>query len=264
MKRYNPPQIANYVLLLLFLIIIVRVSVSEGACVKCHDMPEHYVNNGSSCTDCHSGIGNTTRQEIAHYRIIRGIYSYYSLGNNKHTQEGARIIERFSCRRCHVINNDGSNLASNLDMSVKRLISEEIADAIKMPNLQMPDFRLPQSGIDCLVNALLQYSRINPASNMVEIVQLGENKEAELFQVKCGGCHIMLSRNGTLGKRQLAPFLSGINKKYYPKVDNRAWSRVMLSDWLDNPRKIKPFAVMPVIKLNVEEKETLLDLIWGK
>ena len=222
-------------------------------------MPEHYTEY--DCTGCHSGISGATREDLAHYKIIKGVYSYY-LWESPQVERGAQIIKKFSCRRCHSIDKEGTTFASNLDMSIRRLTPEEIADAIINPNDQMPDFRFLTGEVERLVNALLHYNRINPASNMVEVVHFGGGKDTEVFQDKCGGCHMLLSKSGALGIRPLAPFLTGITTEHYPPLDNRTWSRQMLSDWLDNPRKIKPFSTMPLTELTAEEKASIMGIVW--
>jgi mono/diheme cytochrome c family protein len=246
-------------LLLLFFMLPLPLWAADASCISCHEKSVHY--EEIDCTGCHDGIAGTSREDLAHYKIIKGAYAYH-MWESPQAVAGGETVKRYFCRRCHRINAEGSSLASNLDVSVRRLTPEGIAEAIKVPNAQMPDFRFAGQDIEALVNALLRYSRMNTGSSMVEVVHFGAGQDSEVFQTNCGGCHMLLSRQGALGKRPLAPFLSGMNTQYYPLLDNRTWTRQMLSDWIDNPRKLKPFATMPVVELKDGEKEKLLEIIW--
>ena len=233
---------------------------AEPFCLSCHK--PHY-ESGFKCESCHGGRSDTVRKDIAHYRLNEGRYSYFLL-NGGEVKRGEEIIGALYCRRCHTINGKGNALAANLDGSIKRLTAASVSDNITNPNQNMPNFNIPSDEAAYIVNALFSYANEKGGSAMTEVVQIGDSGGAEQFNERCGGCHFFLSKKGALGRRSLAPFLSGLYSEYYPplEADGKTvkWDEKVLSDWLDNPRGLKAKTVMPVIPLTDKEKAEIISL----
>jgi cytochrome c2 len=228
-------------------------------CGDCHT--PHYTE--INCQSCHNGRSDTARLDIAHYKIIKGRYAYFLLGGEK-TEHGAKIIEALYCRRCHTIDKKGGNLASNLDNTIARLTPEEIDTAITEPSEQMPYFHLSDEDRVSLINALLSFQNRGEAAELIEVVQL-EGNSGELFNEKCGACHKMITTYGSLGRKTLAPFLSGLCSPYYPPVVidsiETAWNKKITEQWLKNPRSVKKNSVMPVTSLTPDETVKILTIL---
>ncbi len=233
-------------------------------CLGCHEA--HYTEE-FECVSCHGGRPDTSRKDIAHYRLIEGRYSYFLLDSYE-VSRGGDIIEELRCRRCHIAGGKGNTLASSLDSTIKRLTAASIDDNITVPNDQMPQFNLLSRDSVYLVNALLSYANKIENKSMTEVAQLSDTKGADLFNGKCGGCHRLLSNKGALGLHTLAPFLSGLYSEYYPPLETGGktlkWDEKLLSDWISNPRKVKPDTIMPVIKLTDKEKSEIIELFGEK
>jgi hypothetical protein len=179
-----------------------------------------------------------------------------------HNKNADSIIAELHCRRCHIINGRGNLLASDLGATSGRLTVTDIADKIASPALQMPRFLLSEEERLALAVLLLSYADKDmekPA--IVEIVPL-EGKEKTIFNDKCGGCHLLLSKYGALGRKSAATHISGLFTEYYPPPPTAArWNIEIFKRWLTNPRSIKSNAVMPPVILTEEEMEEIARLI---
>lgn len=236
---------------------------ADDGCISCHiDLCEKYEEQ-YSCVTCHGGVPGTNRKELAHYRFTPGKYADF-INESPQVKKGAEIINSASCRRCHTINHTGNRLASDLDITVKRLTAQQIDDNISTPNDQMPRFNFTPEAGAAVVTALLHYSsQTNDNGNIIEIVHFGGGTSTQKYDEKCGGCHRMLSGGGALGRHTLAPFLSGLYTEFYPPLKGRIWDEKLLSQWIDNPRSINPSAVMPVPDITAEEKTEILTIFRG-
>lgn len=242
---------------LLLMLLFPAFAAAQESCISCHADSCVERREAFMCTSCHGGIAGTSREDIAHYRLTEGRYADF-LTESPSVQRGAAAIDELLCRRCHTIGGRGMRMASNLDATIKRLTARQIDGNITAPNEQMPEFNLTSPDTAAVVTALLHYSAKQQGERLVEIVYFGGGSTARAYEDKCGGCHRMLSGGGALGSHTLAPFLSGLYSEFYPLLDGKPWDEKRLSDWLDNPRKIKPAAVMPVPVLKPEEKEDIL------
>ncbi len=83
------------------------------------------------------------------------------------------------------------------------------------------------------------------------------------FEDKCGGCHRLLTSLGPRGFGRRAPNLSGLFTSFYPTTapGKRAWCEEVLTDWVKNPRALRPAAVMPPVPLSETELQKVLESI---
>ncbi len=199
--------------------------------------------------------------------MIPGPLAHFTLGEGPVLERGRQLLEKAGCRRCHVSGGKGNRLAADLDraLSARPLASLE---AIRRPALFMPDFRFGEPELAALVNALLEgASRLVPEEGERPLVVHFEKELAEkdAFTRRCGGCHRALtSLRGGLGTGRVGPDLSGLFTPFYPVPfrEKEGWGPKNLEKWLENPRKVRPLAVMPPLRLETEaDKAELLGIL---
>lgn len=234
-------------------------------CLSCH--PVHYVGLGS-CTSCHRGNPASGRKNIAHQRLICGRYDRFTLPGDPVLQEGNRLLERYACRRCHLIGGKGNRLSANLDQATVRRSPEELAVSILKPVQSMPDFRLAEQQALALVNALLSAARHQTDAPVLrpQVVHFDQTSTAgkDVFSIKCGPCHrVLTERLGGLGLGDAGPNLSGLLSSFYPKSFKAVedWNAKRLRRWLENPRAIKVVARMQPVRLSEVEFRDLLEIL---
>ncbi len=86
----------------------------------------------------------------------------------------------------------------------------------------------------------------------------------DLFSVKCGPCHrVLTERLGGLGRGDAGPNLSGLLTSFYPKSfrNTEVWNVEGLRRWLENPRAIRAGALMQPVKLSEKEFGELLEIL---
>jgi cytochrome c2 len=241
---------------------------SRQLCQSCH--PDHYVERGV-CTSCHRGNPASGRKNIAHQLLIAGRYAAFTLGDTQKLLAGERLIDRYACRRCHVIGGRGNRLSANLDQSSARRAPGEMTESILNPVKNMPDFRMEKQQAVLLVNALLAASSRQKAASggqrqVVHFDRTGTAGE-DVFSKKCGSCHRALtSRLGGLGLGDAGPNLSGLLSPYYPETfkDRYRWTERDLETWLKNPRRARPGARMQPIQLTEAESSDLAEILTEK
>lgn len=254
-------------LILISLLIILAPGISGAAargCRGCH--PPHYAEQGS-CTSCHRGDDRTDRKRIAHYRLIPGRYASFALPGSPAVERGKRLLERFSCRRCHAAGKEGTALAASLDRMGNKT-PEELVAALDRPALYMPDFRFAASDRDDLVTYLLRLGteRRGGEKETPVVVHFARKEEGEEhpFVKRCGGCHRALTESlGGVGSGALGPNLSALFTPFYPRPyrEGEPWTPERLGEWLRNPRKIRPVTVMPPVPLEQGERERIVGLL---
>lgn len=217
---------------------------------------------------CHRGNPASERKNIAHQRLIAGRYARFTLADDQLFREGNRLLEQYACRRCHVIGGKGNRLSVNLDHSAGRKSPEEMAASIRRPVQNMPDFRMGEAQETALVNALLSAASHQSVTSAKrpQVVHFDQASEAgqDVFSIKCGPCHRMLTvRLGGLGRGDAGPNLSGLLSPFYPKSFRNAevWSAERLRRWLENPRAIRAGSRMQPVKLSETEIRDLLDVL---
>lgn len=234
-------------------------------CLACHQ--GHHQDYGT-CTECHRGDPRSSRLNIAHFGLIQARYAWFNLPDTPQVEQGTRQLELNACRRCHVSGDKGNRLATNLDRSIAVSDPLSLVEAIRHPVALMPDFHLPDSRLDALINALFslgQHVEIVP-DEMPQVVHFEgrEKMEDNLFVKHCGGCHqILTAALGGLGDGIVAPNLSGLLTEFYPETakDNTTWDQDNLKKWLKNPREIQPLTRMMPVRLEDEELKQLLGLL---
>jgi len=254
---------------LLFVVLLTLAVITPAAgrqlCLNCH--PAHFAERGT-CTSCHRGSLSSDRKNIAHARIIAGRYAGFTLGETAEVRAGMRLIEQYACRRCHVVAGRGNRLAASLDLAAARKAPPELAKSIQQPVEGMPDFRLNEQGQTAIINALQSAALLHKPGNTMQPQTVhfstSTGSGRDLFSRKCGQCHRILSlRYGALGRGDIGPNLSGLLSPFYPQSFRTAerWSEARLADWLKNPRKTRPWALMQPVDLSRAELAELVSIM---
>ena len=145
---------------------------------------------------------------------------------------------------------------------------EEIVAAIDRPAIYMPEFRFTVVDRDDLVNYLLWVGRDGKSGGKetpVVIHFVRKEREGEHpFVKRCGGCHKALTETlGGVGWGAIGPNLSSLFTAFYPRPyrEGELWTPKRLREWLKNPRKVRPAAVMPPVVLEGREGEQIAELL---
>jgi len=243
--------------LLIFVLAIIFLPWPASAasrCLQCH--PSHYADRGS-CASCHNGNEKTGRKQVAHDRLIAGKHSWSNITGSPPVERGKKLLDDLACRRCHTAAKKGNKLAGNLDMVPLAREPEEMAEAIRKPVQQMPNFNLQEEAVSSLVNAILAGTAAPKRDEPPVVVHFSRApKKDDLFEKKCGGCHRMLTnRKGGLGMGHIGPNLSGLLTPFYPRTfrDESRWTVARLKDWVENPRKFRKITTMQPVALQEGE-----------
>ena len=254
-------------LILLILLTPVVSGAADKGCLRCHQ--SHYTDQGT-CVSCHLGDDRTNRKQIAHYRLIPARYAAFTLPRSDRVVRGKKLVERFGCRRCHVVDKEGTTLAASLDRLWAK-DPEELAVAIDRPAIYMPEFRFSTVDRDDLVNYLLWVGRGGKAGGketpMVIHFVRKEREGEHPFAKRCGGCHKALTETlGGVGRGAIGPNLSALFTSFYPRQYHKGeqWTPKRLREWLKNPRMVRPAAVMPPVVLKEGEGERIAELLIVK
>lgn len=231
---------------------------AASGCLRCH--PVHYADKGS-CTFCHGGNDRTGRKRVAHDRLIAGRYAWYRIPSSPTVEQGKKLLDAFACRRCHTVGKRGNRLAGNLDTVPLARLPEEMAQSIRQPVQQMPDFKLPEDTVSRLVTAILAGTAVPTADEPPVVVHFSHApKKEDVFEKKCGGCHrILTSSKGGIGSGQIGPNLSGLLTEFYPRTfrDGSRWTTAHLKEWVGNPRKVRNITTMQPVTLTDREWEEI-------
>ncbi len=254
--------------LLILLLVPCTMSAKEPPakiihCLHCH--PVHYATR-ASCVECHKGVPDTRRLDIAHSNLIAARYSAFTLDGSAVVERGQQRLKDYACRRCHISDNKGNRLAANLDLAPRYSKPEELDEAIKTPVLFMPEFHFTEQHRTELINALLDGARRSkfPEGEVPGVIHFeGEGAPVErLFEKHCGGCHrVLTAQFGGLGSGLIGPNLSGLFTESYLanfSAEGLRWNRENLEKWLKNPRKFRPLSQMPPVSLKADELEKLV------
>lgn len=256
-----------FALILLIVVTCLPALGAEGRqqCLECHR--GHYAGQGK-CTVCHRGNPASLRRNIAHHGLIAGRFARFTLKDDAVVREGNRLLEQFSCRRCHVTGGRGNRLAANLDGLYFERNPEELAAAIRNPALGMPDFRVSDQQTVALVNAILAggQSRRGVQGDQPNAVHFDADgdRRKDVFSRKCGACHrVLTKKRGAVGQGGVGPNLSGLLSRWYPKTfrDGGEWNRKRLEEWLRNPRRVRNQARMQPVELTAAELDELVELL---
>ncbi len=237
----------------------------QSSCLICHR--PHQVCQ-ANCVSCHRGDDRTGRKEIAHHDLVAGRFAHYRIEGSSVVKRGRELLERLSCRRCHVYAEKVNRLANSLDVTGVMGKARDIHGSIKNPVLFMPDFHLSDTQIALLVNAILatDKSAKRPGGEAPIVVHFQDSKKMRknLFTENCGTCHKILSeQSGGLGSGDVAPNLSGLFSGFYPRtyLETEAWEPEKLKKWLDNPRDVRKNATMQPVRLPPGDFDKLLGII---
>lgn len=234
-------------------------------CLECHR--GHHSDRGT-CVGCHRGNPASGRGNIAHHGLIAGRFARFTLPGDPAAREGRRLLDQFSCRRCHVTAGRGNRLAADLDSLRRDRNPGEIVAVLGKPAPGMPDFNLSEQQAVLLVNAILAGAddAKDTRKNRPRAVHFegDDQRKRDVFSRKCGACHRALTtRLGTIGQGNIGPNLSGLLSRWYPKTfrDGGEWSRKALEDWLRNPRRVRSQTRMQPVELTAAELEQLVGLL---
>ena len=247
----------------MFLYPLTAQAATKG-CLTCH--PPHYVDRGS-CVTCHQGDERTDRKRIAHYRLIPARYATFTLPVSDRVERGKKLLERFGCRRCPTAGGLGTTLAASLDR-LHGKSTEELVVAIDRPAIHMPEFRFAPAERDDLVTYLLHLGRgggrVGRETPAVIHFDRRERAVEHPFVRRCGGCHKALTETlGGVGWGTVGPNLSALFTPFYPRPyrSGEPWTPERLREWLHNPRKARPSAVMPPVVLDEGEAGRIAELL---
>ena len=254
----------------LILLALLPSSASWGAakgCRSCH--PAHYQDKGN-CISCHGGDDRTERLRIAHYHLIPARYASFTRSESVEIKRGKKLLERFGCRRCHTAEKQGMGFAASLDRLASKT-PEELVAAIDRPAIHMPEFRFTMAERDDLVNYLLWLGRrsgkVAKETPLVIHFARKEQNGEHPFVKRCGGCHKALTGSlGGMGAGSMGPNLSALFTPFYPRPyrEGEPWTPERFREWLNDPRKSRPSAVMPPVVLEDGEVERISELLRNK
>lgn len=245
-------------LFIIFTILIINFNLySKDLCINCHG--EHIK---SSCVSCHRGNPDTKRIGLAHYKIISGKFLKYKI-DKKIKEDGDILIKNLGCRRCHIIGKSGNNKGNDLNKIIKKKTTEEIILAIQNPGYFMPDFKIYDSTLILLMNALFSSSNSDTIERGVNMIYFKRQQLDNIFDNKCGSCHRLISdKLGFLGKSGIAPNLSGILTEYYPKTKNlKSNTPEDIKIFLKNPRSYNKNSIMPPQEISDIEIKNILETL---
>lgn len=250
----------------LIILALAMECLGAEACLKCHK--SHFSQYGR-CIKCHHGNDRTYRKQLAHSGIINGRYASFTFADSDRNAAGIELTERFACRRCHILNSRGRNIASNLDRLLWNSTPEKIRQALSSPALYMPDFRFSEKELDLVVTSILAAGMntgkpVTETPQVIHFANSGGNVGGNIFQKRCGGCHKLLShRDGGLGTGDTGPNLTGIFSTYYKETtqEKRRWDTDRLRRWLKNPRDLRKNALMPPLAIGRKDFEELVTVM---
>ncbi|QAR33977.1 c-type cytochrome [Geovibrio thiophilus] len=251
-------MVARALLLLIFITLPFFPSFAS-MCVKCHK--PHYEKTGS-CAVCHRGNEDTARKNIAHGGLITKKYADFII-NGKAVENGSKTADSAHCRRCHITEGRGNDVAPNLDTESRRKTAETLKEKLIKPTDYMPDFHMndptAENTVKYILNAGGSAKSVSRTAPYVVFITQGKKS---VFEEKCGGCHRLLTRKrGGTGHGDTAPNLSGLFSGFYPadtvKAEGNRWNGEILVKWIKNPRRIKKEALMPPVLLTEEEEKSI-------
>ena len=254
-------------LLLFFCLFPVAANGAANNCLSCHDIHDDGM---AACTSCHRGDSRSTRINVAHNNFIAGQYAFFTDNGSAAVKQGLELINTLGCRRCHITDGKGNDLAANLDFLFDNATPAALHAALDKPAYYMPAFRLADEQITRLINAVLYggYHRGDslPAEEIPVVVHFEKKaaNEKDTFSKACGLCHKALTAgHGGLGEGIVAPNLSGLFSEFYPGlVDGRLrWDEKNLREWLKNPRDKRANTQMLPVALNEEERHSLMQVL---
>lgn len=239
------------------------LQAAVDGCLRCH--PVHYREQGD-CGHCHGGNPRTSRQDVAHFGLIKGRYAHFRWADSPVTVTGGRLLELAACRRCHQSGGKGNLLATSLDQTARNVSPEQLAQSIRQPGLFMPVFGFQEPDVTALVTAILAGSQGRPVTTQPpQLVYFAREAAGQnAFDKHCGGCHQALSRSyGALGTQLAGPNLSGLFTRFYPLSlgEGQPWTSERLEKWLRNPRAMRKNVRMPPLLLQPSEWRKLLEVL---
>lgn len=211
-------------------------------------------------------MGNeaSSRKNIAHSGLLSKKYADFLI-NAEAAGKGKSLVESAHCRRCHIAEGKGNDIAPDLDVEIRRKGAEILHDKLVRPSDYMPDFRMRAESADDIIRYLLNNGlrSADRAESEPYVVFITHGKKS-VFEEKCGGCHRLLTRTkGGVGHGETAPNLSGLFSEFYPpdkiRPENERWNREILIKWIKNPRKTDSLSLMPPVLLSSDEEKRIAD-----
>ena len=174
------------------------------------------------------------------------------------------MVDAAACRRCHTIGGQGNALATNLDRVVWEREQSGLMTSITRPVENMPAFGFDDDQAEALIASLLSSARPGASEETYRVQFVRDAARApSTFDEKCGGCHRLLTSLGPRGAGRQGPNLSGLLTPFYPKTapGDLPWSEKTLTEWLENPRAMRPLALMPPVAVSKQEMQEILEQI---
>jgi len=240
------------------IVVLPNALLAKDRCLQCHGA--HFLEFGS-CSSCHMGMKNTTRQELAHTGLVYGKAAYFFNPQSPPIEKGKEMIKKSGCRRCHTIGGKGEHLATSLDASVRIKPFEALKKSLLKPVSFMPNFHFHPVQAEMVLGGILSYGIGEAQAQRAETVHFQKDKQMQdAFSRHCGGCHRLLSKAlGPLGEGIVGPNLSGLFGEFYPNDPAiGSMNPEKLPRWIKNPRSIKAKALMPPLDLKEKEMQELI------
>jgi mono/diheme cytochrome c family protein len=223
-----------------------RDGATRDSCRSCH--APHQADRGA-CQECHRGNPASSRQALAHARLLTGHAAAHLWPHGATVVTGRSLVAAAACRRCHRMGGTGNTLAADLDRVAWDRDQAQLAASIDLPVDNMPAFGFDGQQTHAVIAFLLSHRQRSEAqaSYRVHFSKPRTADAAGPFDGNCGGCHRALTADGPLGTGTQGPNLSGLFGEHYPRTasSGERWSPTMVREWVRNPRRSRPGTTMP-------------------
>ncbi len=180
---------------------------------------------------------------------------------NKAGVKGKKVVEKYNCLGCHLINKEGGNIGPELTREAKKSRQEWLFAFLKNPvkirpepilKAKMPNFNLSDKKVDTIIEYFASVSE-EPYPYSFELkkeiysddIRNGEKLYQEIFA--CSACHIVNGHGGQIG-----PEHTDLSSRL-----RREW----IEQWLKNPRAMQIDVRMPRFTFKDWEFEALTNYL---
>lgn len=168
---------------------------------------------------------------------------------------GSKLVDKYACRSCHTIGDEGGLVGPNLNQVTIRRDEEWLLrwlsdpSAIK-PGTLMPKFVWADGEREAVIAYLLEFAM--PVDKQAILDRDGKGPKAGEALIKayqCFACHKVAGENG----RMLFPDLTTVKFRR-----NESWEK----RWLKDPQAVLPGTFMPNFHLSKEEIDAITQYLY--